>query len=432
MLGWEVCMKKIKIDMTVRIMIAVVLGVGFGVAFGDTASSTKFIGDIFLRLIQMSIPLLVFGQIIEAVARLNPKELKGFGTKTLVVFVLSSMLAAAFGVLMALIFKPGSGVNIAGFGQGTVIDAQNISIKDTLLGFFPSNIIDSLAKGSIIQIILFAIFFGIALSQYMINRSSSKVLDVLTEFNEVIIKLITIVMNVAPIGIFILVASTIGTLGVSVIVPLLKYLAVYGLATLLYLGLWISIVSVYCKFKPRRLISNMIEMSTMALATTSSAITLPIALEDSNHKLGIGPRITKLVLPLGMSLNSNGSAMHMAITVMTIAGIYGHMYSFSGLLYIIVIATLASLANAVVPGAGLVSLAIIVPQLGLPLESIAIFAGVEWFVGMLRTILNVTSDVFTALIVAKGENEIDYDIFYGRSEMKSTLTNKEEAEALEK
>ena len=408
--------------MTVRITIAVVFGVVFGIIFGDIASSIKFIGDIFLRLIQMSIPLLVFGQIIEAVARLNPKELKGFGAKTLVIFVLSSMLAAAFGVLMALTFKPGSGVNVAGFGQGTEIAVQNISIKDTLLGFFPSNIIDSLAKGSIIQIILFAIFFGIALSQYMMTKPSSKVLDVLTEFNEIIIRLITLVMKVAPIGIFVLVASTIGTLGISVILPLLKYLAVYGLATLLFLGLWILIVSVYCKFKPLRLIRNMTEISTMALATTSSAITLPIALKDSNNKLGIGHRITKLVLPLGMSLNSNGSAMHMAITVMTIAGIYGHVYSFSGLLYIIIISTLASLANAVVPGAGLVSLAIIVPQLGLPLESIAIFAGVEWFVGMLRTILNVTSDVFTALLVAKGENAIDYDIFYGRDEKIPTLT----------
>jgi Na+/H+-dicarboxylate symporter len=157
----------------------------------------------------------------------------------------------------------------------------------------------------------------------------------------------------------------------------------------------------------------MIPMSIMSLATTSSAITLPLAIEDSQKRLGIGDRITKLVLPLGMSLNSNGSAMHMAITVITIAQIYGIEYASEKIIYIGIISALISLANAVVPGAGLVSLAIIIPQMGLPLESIALFAGVEWFVGMLRTILNVTSDVFTAVLVASSEDEIDYVIFNG-------------------
>lgn len=132
---------------------------------------------------------------------------------------------------------------------------------------------------------------------------------------------------------------------------------------------------------------------------------------DAKDKLGLGDRVTKLVLPLGMSLNSNGSAMHMAITVFTIAQIYGLDYGADKIIYVAVVAALVSLANAVVPGAGLVSLAIIVPQMGLPLESIALFAGVEWFVGMLRTILNVNSDVFTAVLVAHAEDEIDRVVF---------------------
>ncbi len=149
----------------------------------------------------------------------------------------------------------------------------------------------------------------------------------------------------------------------------------------------------------------------MALATTSSAITLPIAMEESQNKLGLSSRITNLVLPLGMSLNSNGSAMHMAITVMTIAQMYQINFDGIQMVTVAVTATFVSLANSVVPGAGLVSLAIIVPQLGLPIESIALFAGVEWFVGMLRTILNVNSDVYSALLIAKSADELDYRVF---------------------
>ena len=134
-------------------------------------------------------------------------------------------------------------------------------------------------------------------------------------------------------------------------------------------------------------------------------------MEETETKLGLSKRITNLVLPLGMSLNSNGSAMHMAFTVMTIAQMYQLEFDITKMIYLAITATFVSLANAVVPGAGLVSLAVIVPQMGLPIESIAIFAGVEWFVGMLRTILNVNSDVYSAILVAKSVDEIDYTVF---------------------
>jgi Na+/H+-dicarboxylate symporter len=218
-------------------------------------------------------------------------------------------------------------------------------------------------------------------------------------------------MIVAPIGIFALIASTISSLGLQIILPLGSYLLVYGLATVTFLGLWLVLLTVYCRINPLRLIKNMKNMSVMALATTSSAITLPIAMEESQNKLGLSSRITNLVLPLGMSLNSNGSAMHMAITVMTIAQMYQINFDGIQMVTVAVTATFVSLANAVVPGAGLVSLAIIVPQLGLPIESIALFAGVEWFVGMLRTILNVNSDVYSALLIAKSADELDYRVF---------------------
>lgn len=399
-----------KPSMITQIAIAVVVGILVGLLIPASGNYLKIVGDVFLRLMQMAIPILILGQIVQAVGSINPKELTSLGGRTIAVFGISSLGAALWGVLMAVIFNPGYGVKMTGF-QDASIKAQEISITDTILNFVPKNIFDSLTQGSIIQIIVFALFFGLALNKYLQSHPETQLFQIIVDFNEVIITVIRYVMYLAPLGIFALIASTISHLGLQIILPLVKYLLVYGLGTILFLGIWILVITLYCKVSPLRLITNMKNMSVMALATTSSAITLPVALEETETKLGLSKRITNLVLPLGMSLNSNGSAMHMAFTVMTIAQMYQLDFDITKMIYLAITATFVSLANAVVPGAGLVSLAVIVPQMGLPIESIAIFAGVEWFVGMLRTILNVNSDVYSAILVAKSVDEIDYTVF---------------------
>ena len=399
-----------KPSMITQIAIAVVVGILVGLLIPASGTYLKIVGDVFLRLMQMAIPILILGQIVQAVGSINPKELTSLGGRTIAVFGISSLAAALWGVLMAVIFNPGYGVKMTGF-QDASIKAQEISITDTILNFVPKNIFDSLTQGSIIQIIVFALFFGLALNKYLQSHPETQLFQIIVDFNEVIITVIRYVMYLAPLGIFALIASTISHLGLQIILPLVKYLLVYGLGTILFLGIWILVITLYCKVSPLRLITNMKNMSVMALATTSSAITLPVALEETETKLGLSKRITNLVLPLGMSLNSNGSAMHMAFTVMTIAQMYQLDFDITKMIYLAITATFVSLANAVVPGAGLVSLAVIVPQMGLPIESIAIFAGVEWFVGMLRTILNVNSDVYSAILVAKSVDEIDYTVF---------------------
>ncbi|EOH8748441.1 dicarboxylate/amino acid:cation symporter [Enterococcus faecalis] len=399
-----------KPSMITQIAIAVVVGILVGLLIPASGNYLKIVGDVFLRLMQMAIPILILGQIVQAVGSINPKELTSLGGRTIAVFGISSLAAALWGVLMAVIFNPGYGVKMTGF-QDASIKAQEISITDTILNFVPKNIFDSLTQGLIIQIIVFALFFGLALNKYLQSHPETQLFQIIVDFNEVIITVIRYVMYLAPLGIFALIASTISHLGLQIILPLVKYLLVYGLGTILFLGIWILVITLYCKVSPLRLITNMKNMSVMALATTSSAITLPVALEETETKLGLSKRITNLVLPLGMSLNSNGSAMHMAFTVMTIAQMYQLDFDITKMIYLAITATFVSLANAVVPGAGLVSLAVIVPQMGLPIESIAIFAGVEWFVGMLRTILNVNSDVYSAILVAKSVDEIDYTVF---------------------
>lgn len=406
---------KIKINFTVKMLVAMVLGIIAGLVFGPKVASVKFIGDIFLRLVQMCVVPLIMGQIISAVGTPDPREIGKVGLKAVSIFGVSSLLAALFGIFMAVVFKPGRGMDLSSTVNLTVNINQNSSFIDTLVNFFPSNIIDAMAKGTIIQVIAFSLFFGIALSLYPHKEKKVVFLESLNTFNDVIMKLITIVMNLAPLGIGILLASTVGQIGKEVIRPLVNYLLVFGLGTLIFMVIWVVFTASYCKVSIIKLINKLIPMSLIAIGTTSSAVTLPTEMKDSREKIGISDRIANLILPLGMPLNSNGAAMHMAITVITTAQIYGVTYGFGDYFYIAIMATLLSLANAVAPGADIVSLAMIIPQMGLPIESIAIFAGVGYFVGALRTILNVDSDVFTAMLVAKSENELDHDVFNGVS-----------------
>ncbi|MCW6659958.1 dicarboxylate/amino acid:cation symporter [Aerococcaceae bacterium NML191292] len=402
--------KQKKNSLVVQIVIAVILGGIMGSIMPDFSNYFKVIGDLFLKLMQMSIPLLVLGQIVQAIGGIEAKELKRFGTQTLLIFGVSSLLASIWGVLAAYVFRPGEGV-VINVDLENIVESKSLLWTDTLLGFFPSNIFDALSKGSIIQIIVFACFFGLALNRFMRNNPESQLFKTISDFNEVIMNIIRLVMTLAPIGVFCLIGSSISDLGTGIILPLVKYLVIYSAATIVFLIFWIIVVCAYCKIGFVPLIRNMRQISIVAIVTISSAVTLPIAIDDAKAKLGISKRITELVLPLGVSLNSNGSAMFMSITVVTIMQLYQIDFNLQTLVYLSIMATLVSLANAVVPGGGLVSLAIIVPQMGLPIESIAIFAGVEWFTGIIRTILNVNSDVYTAILVAAAADELDVSCY---------------------
>lgn len=408
-------MSKIKNNMTIQILFATALGILAGAVFKESILSIKLIGDIFLRLIQMSIPVLVMGQIMEAVGTLNPSELGKMGMKTIVIFLLSSLLASIFGLAFGLLFQPGRGVDYSLLSSGASTEIKELGIGETILAFFPTNIIQSMAEGSIVHIILFSLLFGVALSFTRTSMKDDPIMSFIIQLNETILKLIAFIMKIAPIGVFALISSSVARMGLQIVLPMAKYLGVYSLCTIVFLLIWFITACTYCHVGIIRLVRNIFDMSIMALVTTSSAITLPIALHDCQHKLGVGERVAKLVMPLGMPLNSNGSAMYLTITVITILQIYSIPFTVNQLVYIVVLTTLASLANAVVPGAGLIALAIVIPPLGLPVESIALFAGVDWFTGMIRTILNVDSDALTAMLVAKSENDFHKNVFTGET-----------------
>lgn len=412
--------RKLPISMTGLIMLSMVAGLIFGLVFPGDWPILGLLGKIFLRLIQMSIILLVAGQIIEAIGSLPLRDLGKIGGKVLGVFLITSTLAAIWGIAWSYLLKPGSGLDIDSIEAGAAVEATDISVLDTILSFFPTNAIAAMADGSIMQVIVFALVFGMAVS-LLNGEGELAFMGFIREFNKIILQIVKLIMKTAPIGVFALIASSIGTYGVKVVVPLAKYLGVFAISTFTWLAVYILVVAVVTKSSPVRIVNGISRMSMVALATGSSAVTLPTAMGDVEGRLGVQKRLSQIVMPLGVTLNSNGAAMHMVITLVTIAQLYGHEFSFNRILFMVALCTFASVANAVVPGAGIVSLTIVVPQMGLPLESIALFAGVEWFVGMLRTINNVDGDALAALLIAPSEGGIDRDIMNGNKVLPDSL-----------
>ncbi|MGX7106829.1 dicarboxylate/amino acid:cation symporter [Hutsoniella sourekii] len=403
-------MKKLRsINMTTQIMVAMVLGIVVGSLVGPSIAPVKILGDIFLRLIQMSVVVMIMGAVIEAVGGLDPQELGKIGVKMAVWFLGGTLLAAALGIFLGFVIKPGSGLDIQLEASSQVASASP-SLEEMILNFFPTNIVQAMAEGSMIQVIIFALLFGLAISVLSVTTDLTTLKSGINQFNQAILQVVKFIMNLAPIGIFALLADVTGRIGFQVIIPLSKFLLTMAIGTIIFMVIWLIVSGMIVKVSPVLILKKIWGMTIMAFTTTSSAITLPVKMEDQENKLGVSKRISGLVGPLGMAMNSNGLSLFLAIAAITLAQFYGLEFGVADAVQTVVLSTLATLGTVAVPGGGLVALAIVIPALGLPLESIGLLAGIDWFSGMFRTVLNVDADALIAMIIAHGEGEIDRSI----------------------
>lgn len=406
--------KKKGIDITVWLLISMIAAVVVGLVVGEPMKNVQFIGDIFFRLIQMTIPIFILCTIVKSVGGLTPQTLSGIGLKGIIVFIVTTGLAAAIGVGLGVTLQPGSGLenssivaNASFEGEATAM----MSIQDTITSFFGNNIVASLSNGSMIQIIIFAVAFGLVISFWRHSHNGEcMAYDLCCEVSDLLLNIIRAVMKIAPIGIFCYVSAMIGTLGMDVLLPLGKYFLVMLLGMGIMFAIYFIVVPIYCRVSPFKLMKKMLRMTVTAFTTISSAITLPTAMEDAKNRIGVREDIVDVLLPLGVPLNSNGVAIHMAVDALCIAQMYGVHFGPNELLTVWVICTMIAFVNAATPGASLVSLTMMVPALNLPMAAIGIFGGLEYPTGASRTPLNVDGDVFAAMLVA-GPDGIDHEIF---------------------
>ena len=401
-------MMKIKGNLLGQISIAFVVAILLGVIFGPAISVLQPLGDLFLRLIKFIIAPLILATLVVGVASTgDPKQLGRIGVKTVSYFLITGAIAVIIGLAFAYLISPGTGLNIS-MPEASPEVNETGGVIATLLNIIPDNPFAALASGNILQIIFFAIFVGIAIT--FVGEKAKPVHQFFEGFAEVMYKITAIVMLVAPIGVLGLVAPVVGEYGLAVLMPLLKVILAVALACIAHAVFVYSMaVKKFGKISPFKFFKGMAPATVVAFSTCSSAGTLPVTLKNTQENLGVSRKVSSFVLPLGATINMDGTAIYQGIAVVFIAQFYGLELTFLQLLTVVLTAVLASIGAAGVPGAGLIMLAMVLTSVNIPLEGIALIAGIDRILDMFRTSVNVLGDASASVVVAATEDELGND-----------------------
>lgn len=398
-----------KIGLLPQILIAFVAAIIAGVIFGPDIKIVQPLGDLFLRLIQFIIVPLVASSLIVGVASTgNMKTLGRIGGKTIGYYLATTLVAVTIGLFAGLLFTPGTGVDVSNAGE--IPEATETGgVVDILLNIIPTNPLASLSSGNILQIIFFSLFLGVGIT--MVGKKADPVYHFFNGLAEVMYKITWIIMKLIPIGIFGLLAPIIGEYGLSVLLPLIKLISVVAIACIVHVLFTYSVaVKTLGKMSPLQFFKGIAPASLVAFSTQSSSGTLPVTIKCTEDNLGVSKKISSFILPLGATINMDGTSLYLSVATLFTAQAFGVELSIGQMLMVVLIATLGSIGTAGVPGAGLVMLVLVLTAVNLPLEAIALIAGVDRFMDMFRTATNITGDAAGALVIGKSENEADQDV----------------------
>jgi Na+/H+-dicarboxylate symporter len=398
-----------KKSLPTKIIIGMSLGIAAGFFFKEQASLLNPIGTLFIRLISLIVVPLVFVSLFLGTASIgNLKKLGRIGARTILYYITTTVIAILIGIIAVNIVKPGDGVQLD--TSGTDISLQQIekkiSIVDNLVNIVPKNPVRALVEGNMLQIIFLALLFGIAVT----TISDPKRLNLINWFdslNEGIFNIIHMVMKFAPIGVFALIASTIGSFGFDVLVSLLKYglLVIIGLT--IHATLIISFaVKVIGNINPITFWKAIRPAMLVAFSTSSSNATLPVTMESVEKKLKVPRVISSFVLPLGATINMDGTALYQTISIFFIAQIYGVELSFVSIMMVVLSVVLASIGTAGAPMAGVLILVMILQSIGIPTEGIAMIMGIERLMDMTRTTVNIIGDASASVVIYQLEKKV--------------------------
>lgn len=389
----------------IKIVIALLVGLIAGLILGPYATYLKPIGTIFLSLINMIIVLLVFSSMTVGITSIHdPKKLGRVGAKTLLLYLTTTVFAISIGLVFASIFQPGLGLSLPLSKE--YVAPTSVSFGEILLSIVPSNPIAAMAEGNFMQIIIFSVFLGMAIN--LSGERGRPLLRVLESLADVMYRLTAIVMEFSPVGVFAIMAWVAGSFGLTALIPLLKFLIAYYLACGFHtLIVFCGIIKVLAKLSPWPFFRGMSDAIMVAFSTCSSSATLPVSMHCVQRNLGISKNIANFVLPLGSTVNMNGAAIFQAMSALFIAQAYEINMSTQSILAIVVTATLSAIGAAGVPGTGFMMLSVVVSAAGLPIEGLALLAGIDRIREMASTVLNILGDAVCALYVAKVEGELD-------------------------
>jgi len=412
---------KKKYGLTFKIIIGMVAGLALGLTLNRIGPETVINdyvvngvlhvgGKIFLASLKLLVVPLVFVSLTCGTASLDDiKKLGRIGGKTLALYLITTALAISIAVCMAIVLKPGVGFNL--MTDATFNPKDTPSLTQTIIDIFPNNPIAAMAEGKMLQIIVFAVLFGLTLT--MVGKPGERILNIFKDLNAIILKMVMLIMAIAPYGVFCLIAKVFALQGFAAIAPLAKYFFVVLFALMLHaFGVYPIMLKLLSGLSPLTFFKKYKAVPMFAFSTASSNATLPITLETVEHKLGVKNSIASFTIPLGATVNMDGSAIMQGVAAIFISQAYNLDIGLSGYLMVIFTATLASIGTAAVPGAALIMLAMVLKQVGLPVEGIALIIGVDRLLDMVRTAVNVTGDAAVSCIVAKSEGQFSQETFY--------------------
>lgn len=394
-----------KIGLGSWIMIAMFLGAVFGYLFPHLGVQLKIVGDLFIRMVKMIVVPLIFSTLVMGIAGTGDfKKLGRLGAKTLIWFEFATSLALIIGLSFANFFHPGLGVAVS--GNLDVSTAQSyaqktIDFSQMLLNIVPTNIIDGMARGDMLQIVFFSTFFGIAAAA--VGGKGDSVIKLARSVAEIMFQFTTYVMKLAPYGIFGMMAYTVGQYGLGMLLPLAKLIGTLYLALAVFLTVILLLVRVLAGVKIMPILRVLKEPAAIAFTTTTSEAALPVAMKKL-EKFGVPTNIVTFVLPTGYTFNLDGGTLYTALTFMFIAQVFGIHYTLGQQVAIMLMLMLATKGIACVPAGSFVVLAGAAASLGLPPEGIAMVLGVDRVLDMARTSCNMMGNVIAAILVARWEH----------------------------
>ena len=390
----------------VKILLGLACGVVYGLLLGPQAEMLKPVGTLFLNLINMLVVLLVFSSMTVGITSIHdPQKLGRVGIKSLLFYLGTTAIAICIGLFFAKVLKPGVGVGL--HATRVTMELEELpQISTILFGIVPSNPIAAMVDGNVLQIIVFSLFLGLAIN--FAGEKGRPLLEILESLADVMFRLTSIVMEFAPYGVFAIMAWVAGSFGIGILQVLLKFLFCN------YLASAVHVIIVYCgmiwflaRLNPAPFFKGMSDAIAIAFSTNSSSAALPVSLHCTQENLGISRNISNFILPLGATVNMNGTAIFQGITAVFIAQAYGIDLTWSQLGTIVITASLSAIGSAGIPGTGFIMLSVVLTATGLPAEGLAIIAGVDRVREMVSTVVNILGDAVVALYIAKSEGELD-------------------------
>lgn len=409
-------------SLTTQIILASVLALVFGTIVGDWTKNIEFIGTIWLRLIQMSIIILIMTSVAGAIGNIEGAGAGKMSFHTFKYIIIFTIFSALLGLGLGLIIKPGLGIDL-GLTGDVVTEGNELastSVVDTLVEFVPENIFQAMSEGSTIQAIVFSLIFGVAAASYTKKTGRDNVLLLIKDTNGVIMEIINMVMKLAPIGIFALLAPVAGVTGFDVIFPMIKFLFALLIADIIMFLVYFPIAAFRVGVSPLKMPKKFAKMSIMALTTTSGAVTLPTKMEDSVTKFGVDREVNDFTGPITMSMNSSGAVACYVIAILFMAQATGTVLTATEIATGILLAIMMVMGTIVVPGGSVVVYTFFASSLGLPPEGVAILISIDWFAGALRTIMNVTIDVLVGMLVSYDLGKFDKDVYNDKKTVEYT------------